>query len=374
MLEAPFFVSTPRYCFALLQKQKELTSKKILTLEKKLVDGGSEEEGAAMAVCELELGRKQYMKAEGARLARADAGAQSASEKADRLEEICAEQMAAWEEHLATIRSQKATREASWLARRLLLESRDLETVELADEKIAQARSLAGVDTAPQGNEDSKVSEMAKELHKVKSEAAEAAVTAAQAAQAEKDSLLQRLEALEKKLAAVPPAATASTDTSAATLTPWAMEQCNRTIMYTAKDLPELKAQPEKSYKKRLVLIATNLTHWGRAGKVPITFNQLLWGSNGNKEELEEAFAIIQEIAGEIIWERLYAGADVPTDNLVPFQLGCILQESLPKAEEAMKGYAKLVDYGQQASKQFLKLHDEDAEEKKSRSGKCSPY
>ena len=128
------------------------------------------------------------------------------------------------------------------------------------------------------------------------------------------------------------PTAAAGSSAPAATLSPSAAEQCNRTVLYAAKDLPELKAQPEKSYKKKLVLLATNLTQWGRAGRVAITFFQLLSGGNGNKEELDESFAILQEVAGDEIWKRMYAGADVTTDVLVPFQLGCILQESLMKA------------------------------------------
>ena len=89
-------------------------------------------------------GKKQYSIAESARLARANTGAENAQTRADRLEEICGEQMAAWEEHLSTIRAERAVREAAWLARRLLLENRDLEVLELATEKMADARGRAG--------------------------------------------------------------------------------------------------------------------------------------------------------------------------------------------------------------------------------------
>ena len=122
------------------------------------------------------------------------------------------------------------------------------------------------------------------------------------------------------------------------------------------------------------MLLATNLTHWGRVGRVALTFFQLLSGGNGNKEELDESFAILQEVAGDEIWKRMYAGADVTTDMLVPFQLGCILQESRMKAEELMKVYAKLVDYGQQSFKKFIELHELDAKERQDRTGKYSPY
>ena len=50
------------------------------------------------------------------------------------------------------------------------------------------------------------------------------------------------------------------------------------------------------------------------------------------------------------------------------------MQESLLKADEVMKVYAKLADYGQQSSRKFMEFREEDAKEKKSRSGKYSLY
>ena len=97
-------------------------------------------------------------------------------------------------------------------------------------------------------------------------------------------------------------------------------------------------------------------------------------GANGTAEELEETFAILQELAGETLWQRMYNGADVTTDKFVPFQMGNILQESLLKADEKIKVYAKLVDYWPQATHKFMELHEEDAKEKENRSGKYSPY
>ena len=69
----------------------EATAKKISAIEKKLDSSGSEEEGASLAACELELCKKHYSRAEGLRLARANSGAENAINRADRLEEICSE-------------------------------------------------------------------------------------------------------------------------------------------------------------------------------------------------------------------------------------------------------------------------------------------
>ena len=92
-------------------------------------------------------------------------------------------------------------------------------------------------------------------------------------------------------------------------------------------------------------------------------------------EELEESFAILQEVVGEVLWKRFYDGKNVTTDLMVPFQMGTILQDTLLKAEVVMKTYGKLIDYTMQASAAFKALHEEDVKEKRDRSGKYSePY
>ena len=106
---------------------------------------------------------------------------------------------------------------------------------------------------------------------------------------------------------------------------------------------------------------------------MPLSYKQLLTGANGSDDELNDSFAILQEIVGEIIWKRMYSGADVTTDMLVPFQLGTILQDSLRKADEVMKTYSKLVDYKQQAAASFLALHEEHAKQQRGRTGPYSP-
>ena len=105
---------------------------------------------------------------------------------------------------------------------------------------------------------------------------------------------------------------------------------------------------------------------------MPITYLQLLSGA-GSPDELEKAFAILREVAGEVIWKRLYGNTDVATDMLVPFQMGSILQDSFLRAEEAMKAYGKLVSYADRAAERFKELREEDQESKRRRSGMYSP-
>ena len=354
----------------LAQGSADATSKKISAIERQIAKSGTEEEGAALAACELELGRKQYALAEGARLARANLGAQNALERADRLEEICLEQMAAWEEHLATIRAERTVRDAAWLARRLLIENRDLETMELANEKIQQAKALAGDEEGTPPTDDHKLADAAAEFTAYKKQAMEEVTQIKQAAAEEKQLLINRLEALEKAAATAQPQ-----QPTVPVLTADMAAQCHRTIIYNANELPDIKGQPEQSYKKKLVLIATNLRQWGRVGQVPCTYKQILNGANNTAEELEESFAIIQDVVGEVLWKRFYSGSNVTTDLMIPFQMGTILQDTLLKAEVVMKTYGKLVDYSAQASAAFKALHEEDLKEKKDRSGKYStPY
>ena len=77
-------------------------------------------------------------------MARTDAAAVQATERAERLEAICLEQLAAWEKHLEQLRIDRTARDAEWEARRLLLENRALEVAELAALKIDEANQRAG--------------------------------------------------------------------------------------------------------------------------------------------------------------------------------------------------------------------------------------
>ena len=99
--------------------------KKVESLQKqaqKLRDSGAS--GAALAVCELAVSRRTAMDAENAREARAAAAEATAEERSERLEEICLEQVTAWEEKLDTIRIARAEREEAWTARIELLQGR----------------------------------------------------------------------------------------------------------------------------------------------------------------------------------------------------------------------------------------------------------
>ena len=343
-----------------LQKKKvaagaqEDTQKKIDQLTKQIEGIQNNADGASISATEWELTLKNYNRAETDRLNRVGAATVKAEENADRLEEICAEQIAAWEAHSVVLRAQRAVRDSAWEARRMQLEGHSLEIIEYAETKIKESKARAG--NVPMQTSD-KDEEAQEEIRKLKH--------AADAAQKEKADLLARLEALEQKLA-VPTTAEGTLSQAAAVL-------CNRTIMYASAEVPELKTQPDRPYKKRLVLLATNVRQWGQAGRVPIVFRHLLSGA-GTEAETQEAFNTMKDVVGAAIWQRMYGDSAVPLDQLVPFQLGNILLEALEKASEKMIEYGKLASYGEQAKTRFAELHAEDQELKKARKAHYGPY
>ena len=227
-----------------------------------------------------------------------------------------------------------------------------------AEEKIQEAKARTSSPNAKQPKGPSQ--EQLDLIEKLQAEAAEASK--------EKNDLLERLQVLEKKMNIS--ATGGSGDTAAAVLNAEAAVLCNRTIIYSTEDIPELKTLPDKKYKLRLVLIATNLMHWSQAGRVPITFRQLLSGS-GTEDEATTAMLTVKEVAGEKIWDRLYDDKDVSLNHFIPFQLGCILAESLAKAQTKMNEYAKLIDYTDEAKKRFAEIHAKDTVLRKERKG---PY
>ena len=107
---------------------------------------------------------------------------------------------------------------------------------------------------------------------------------------------------------------------------------------------------------------------------MPVSYKQLLTGANGSDDELNESFAILQELIGELLWKRMYNGKDVTTGMLVPFQIGTILLDSLRKADDMMKTYSKLVDYSQEAAVTFQRFQEEDAKQQQGQTGYYAPY
>ena len=188
--------------------------------------------------------------------------------------------------------------------------------------------------------------------------------TEAEQSNKEKASLMQRLGALELRLAA-PPA-----QQLAVQLTLEVAAVCHRTIMYTAADLPTLKAKPPAPYKRQLVLIAANLQQWLVYPNQPVTFGQLLTGA-GSVKVTGDTFRTLQDLAGDVIWKRFYGDAEVTDGSYAPFQLREILLASLKAAEIAMAEFSKENNFDQQAKDRFATFCEEDSNAKRSRSG---PY
>ena len=88
------------------------TKKKVETTLQRL-EKAKADSAVALAACELEVSLKRHARVDEARCLRSDAAEVKAEESADRLEEICREQAAAWEAHLARLQGERSTREAA---------------------------------------------------------------------------------------------------------------------------------------------------------------------------------------------------------------------------------------------------------------------
>ena len=159
------------------------TRKKVEALTKQIEKATETEEGADVAVSELELAAKKFNRGETDRVARTDAATQTATEHADRFEEICQEQVEAWQAHLVQLRVDRTQRESTWEARRLLLEGKALEVVQHAEERIKEAKART---SSPNTSEPGAAQqEQLKQLEQLKKDAEEATK--------EKVALLERL-------------------------------------------------------------------------------------------------------------------------------------------------------------------------------------
>ena len=118
-----------------------------------------------------------------------------------------------------------------------------------------------------------------------------------------------------------------------------------------------------------LAILQSNLTAWGHAGLAPLTFGQLLHGTD--TDQVLPSLANIKDVVGETIWNRFYTDVQVSVDSYVPFQLGTILNLSLVKAEATLKKFQKDFDLAEDAKKSFEAMQADDVEAKKCRKG---PY
>ena len=330
------------------------TKKKIETAEKKVAEADVDS-AMALAASEFDVSIKLHARAESARSARFEAAADNADERGDKLEAICLAQMAAWETHLANLRSERSVRNSAWLARRLEVESRATQEEEYLSTRLLEAKARSGDAPPPVNGSTLKVD---LSLQDAKAEVLQL--------QGEKQSLADRLEKLEKAMAAQ----LAAPQPAAAQLTLEAAAQCHRTVVYTAAELPQLKKQPSGAYKRHLALIHANLQQWEGYGQQPVTYAQLLTGA-GDQKATSECFRTLQEVAGDEIWKRFYGDGVVTDGQLVPYQLREILMGSLTAAGVAMKEFAKQANFEESAKACFLKIHEDDIKAKRNRTG---PY
>ena len=82
----------------------------------------------------------------------------------------------------------------------------------------------------------------------------------------------------------------------------------------------------------------------------------------------------MQDLAGDVIWKRVYEDTPVTDGYLVPFQMREILLASLKAAELTMIEFSKIVNYDVQAKARFDQLIEVDEKAKKARSGPYSAF
>ena len=334
--------------------------KKLEALRKQLQkarDGGAAV--AELAVCELEVARRQATIAENSREARASAAAAKAEERADRLEQICVEQITAWEEKLEAIREMRTEREEAWEERTSALQVRGTELLAHADERIAAARAKAGTDAAtpPALSHNLELADAMAELKKMKAEADIAAL----AAEERQKTLEEKIAAMEKSNSPQRPAIARLSDT--------VHGQCSRTVLYSESELPQLLSAPEETTKRHLAQLHANLMAWGQSGQVPITFEQLLTGTP--LDEMDAALITLKEATGETIWTRFYGKTGTASYDYVPFQLGTVLNASLARAGAMMEKLAEENKLQDLAKTSFQGIRSSDEAAKRARTG---PY
>ena len=331
------------------------TKKKIEFLTKKISEADADS-AKALATAELDVASKNYAKFEAAKVVRSEAGAMKAEERADSLESICMAQMTAWETHLDDLRTQRTARNGAWLARRLELEGRVHQVEEYLDSRLQEAQDRSA--DLPM-NSGQKMLNVNLPLQDAKAEVVQL--------RSENQTLLERLEALELKMTTTAPPPTPAATTTR--LSDAVHIQCSQTILHGEHDIPVLKAAPNKDCKRRLALLAANLSAWGQSGQCPLTYGSLLAGTE--KDDLPASLQNIKDVAGTVIWTRFYADVEVDMETYVPFQLGAIMCTSLTRAESTLAKYQKEFDYAQEARERFAELQEGDIKAKKSRSG---PY
>ena len=340
---------------------------------------------AELQVCELDLALKKANLAEEERTSRADAGEVKADKRADRAEAIIQEQIDALLVKRSILAQDKLKRANAWDNRRALLASRHEALTELIAEKREEAAAKTGAPSttgAPMNvdltQEDAK-KELAQyktqaeaEVAKIRQTAAEAQTVAVAEAAAGVADLKEQIAALQKGLTALQTSQSSQGQPSTeARLTDEIQKHHSRTVMYVEADLPKLETVPDKKGKLIMTVLRTNLVRWAQIGWCPITFLQLISGTE--EEDTPAAMTMVKEVAGHTLWERFYAATEVQTTDYVPLQMGTILTTSLQNADHMMKKWADLRGHqvGDKATERFNELREANETAKKSRTG---PY
>ena len=279
--------------------------KRLASLEKEATKAADKTPGAELTACELRLAKQRFVDAEKASLNFAIAGSHRAAERQVRMEEICAEKMAAWEVKLHAIKEEETLRAAAWQERRAELFKRKSEVIALYDAKIQAADTLAGAVTKA---ESATVAEKEKEAEENKEK--EAKRIAAQVKADEEKAA--KAETTKARYAAVD-----------------AFKQLEVTAQVASEDLPDLTVAPEAA--KDAVVVLSTMFCWMRASALgeshlPFAFS-----------EMGATAAIAQCLAGEVTWNAFFKGAAVTDATICPMQLRQIIFLQLATYENSLQ-------------------------------------
>ena len=83
----------------------------------------------------------------------------------------------------------------------------------------------------------------------------------------------------------------------------------------------------------------------------------------------------LRHISGEVIWKRFFGETmAVSPIDLVPYQFGTVMAESLRSADEKVKEFEAAFNFKEQAKAKFAELRKLDEQQKAERKGPYSPY
>ena len=291
------------------QRTKEIEAcKKFLALEPMAAALGQGKEEFVKTRTKLAALEKAAMKAEkdapGAKLTACQlATARQATERQERMEEICTEQANAWMDQMRAIQKQKLVREEAWNVRKAVLEDRRDQVVELIDQKIKAAEDLAASlkdVKAPGAASPAETPEQKKDREKEE--------------KAEKEKAAKEAKEEKERLAAAQ--AEADRQAAAQAEAKRAFGRLQTTATVAKSDLADLSKR--KATDESTKVMAT-MYYWARASAMgdqalPFSF-----------AEMGATVEVALELVGKAVWKAFFSECVIVDKDVCPMQLRQIM-------------------------------------------------